>query len=108
MEPQNSRQTCPNLETSKITTQVRNSTGVENPVEATSAKRPTEQDSSVEMEARSAEGLTRGYTRIPNCILMRLIGSDFTRNEIRIALLIARFTISFRREFAPLSKKVLE
>lgn len=110
MELQDSRLTSPDVETSRNTTEVGKSTQVQNPtrVETNSPKRPTEQDSSVEMEARSADGLTRGYTRIPNSILMRLIGGDFTRNEVRVALLIARFTISFRREFAPLSKKVLE
>ena len=66
------------------------------------------QDSSVEMEANSLEGLERGYTRIPNKILMLLASGELTRNEIRVVLLIARFTISFRREMAPLSKKVLE
>ena len=72
------------------------------------ARRVTEQDSSVALETRAVEGLEKGYTRIPNPVLMMLVTGNFTRNEIKVALIIARFTISFRRDFAPLSKKVLE
>ena len=75
---------------------------------ATLTRRATEQDSSVVLEARAADGLERGYTRLPNSVLMQLASGDFTRNEIKLALLIARFTISFQRKLAPLSKMVLE
>ena len=71
-------------------------------------RRATEQDSSVVLEARAVDGLERGYTRLPNNVLMNLASGDFTRNEIKLALLIARFTISFQRKLAPLSKMVLE
>lgn len=95
----------------KSTTVVGKQTPVEiqtevNPVSA--SRRATEQDSSVILEARAAEGLEKGYTRLPNTTLMRLASGDFTKNEIKIALLIARFTISFQRKHAPLSKTVLE
>lgn len=98
-------------------TQVRKASLVEKPTQVGSelseehklhVRRVTEQDSSVALESRAVEGLEKGYTRIPNPVLMRLVTGDFTRNEIKVALIIARFTISFRREFAPLSKKVLE
>ena len=98
-------------------TQARKATLVEKPTQVGSelseehklhVRRVTEQDSSVALESRAVEGLEKGYTRIPNPVLMRLVTGDFTRNEIKVALIIARFTISFRREFAPLSKKVLE
>jgi hypothetical protein len=75
---------------------------------ATMQRRATEQDSSVMLEAQAEGKLARGYTRVPNAILMRLISGDFTKNEIKLALLIARFTISFQRKKAPLSKAVLE
>lgn len=75
---------------------------------ATLTRRATEQDSSVVLEARAADGLERGYTRLPNSVLMQLASGDFTRNEIKLALLVARFTISFQRKLAPLSKMVLE
>lgn len=89
-------------------TQVQTQTLVETERPSTSRRRVTEQDSSVVLESTFCEGLERGYTRIPNGVLMKLVGGNFTRNEIKIALIIARFTISFRREYAPLSKKVLE
>jgi hypothetical protein len=107
-------------------TQVVNLTSVENPTlvanptqvadeppgvegdSATLTRRATEQDSSVVLEARAADGLERGYTRLPNSVLMQLASGDFTRNEIKLALLVARFTISFQRKLAPLSKMVLE
>lgn len=98
-------------------TQARKASLVEKPTQVGSelseehklhVRRVTEQDSSVALESRAVEGLEKGYTRIPNPVLMRLVTGDFTRNEIKVALIIARFTISFRREFAPLSKKVLE
>lgn len=89
-------------------TQVTNQAQVDNQQSSSHVRRVTEQDSSVALEERASTGLERGYTRIPNCMLMQLVNGDFTRNEIKIALIIARFTISFRRELAPLSKKVLE
>ncbi len=39
---------------------------------------------------------------------MRLVAGELTRNEIKLTLLIARFTISYQRKKAPLSKNVLE
>ncbi|MBY0471375.1 replication protein [bacterium] len=98
-------------------TTVENTTLVSNPTEvkdttkvgsAIPSRRATEQDSSVVLEARAVDGLEKGYTRLPNNVLMRMASSDFTRNEMKLALLIARFTISFQRRTAPLSKTVLE
>jgi len=71
-------------------------------------RRAIEQDSSVALEARASEGLEKGYTRLPNSVLMKMANGDLTRGEIKILLLIARFTISFQRKLAPLSKTVLE
>ncbi len=55
--------------------------------------------------------LKAGYTRLPNLILMEMIHGDLSKAEIEIALLIARFTISFKdldtnkeRQLVPLSK----
>jgi hypothetical protein len=73
-----------------------------------SPRRACEQDSSVLFESRAIDSLEKGFTRLPNCILMRLANGDFTRNEIKVALLISRFTISYQRKLAPLSKAVLE
>jgi hypothetical protein len=61
----------------------------------------------VVLDAQAGDKLERGYTRLPNAVLMRLASGDVTRNEIKLALLIARFTISFQRRLAPLSKTVL-
>ncbi|MEK7691113.1 MAG: helix-turn-helix domain-containing protein, partial [Bdellovibrionota bacterium] len=49
-----------------------------------------------------------GYTRLPNGYLMRMVAGELQRSEIQVVLLIARFTISFQRKHAPLSKTVLE
>lgn len=78
------------------------------PDQLTELRRATEQDSSVVLEARACEGLAKGYTRLPNSVLMVMANGDLTRGEIKILLLIARFTISFQRKLAPLSKTVLE
>jgi hypothetical protein len=86
-----------------------NETQVSKPTEVVNAiKRATEQDSSVVFEARASEGLEKGYTRLPNTVLMKMANGDLTRGEMKILLLIARFTISFQRKLAPLSKAVLE
>ncbi len=92
------------------TTTVENNTMVGNQTKVIAAhiSSATEQDSSVQLEARAAEGLEKGYTRVPNKILTQLVSGDFTKNEIKLVLLIARFTISFQRKHAPLSKAVLE
>lgn len=78
------------------------------PDQVSALRRATEQDSSVVLEARACEGLEKGYTRLPNQLLMKMANGDLTRGEIKILLLIARFTISFQRKLAPLSKTVLE
>lgn len=78
------------------------------PDQVTAVRRATEQDSSVVLEARACEGLEKGYTRIPNSVLMKMANGDLTRGEMKILLLIARFTISFQKKVAPLSKTVLE
>jgi|GEM_PF-833122 len=96
----------------EIQTEVSNETLVSKTTsveKATSAIRHgIEQDSSVVFEARASEGLEKGYTRLPNTLLMKMAHGDLTRGEIKILLLIARFTISFQRKLAPLSKTVLE
>lgn len=66
------------------------------------------QASSVTMDSKLSDALARGYTRIPNTLLLKLISGELNRNEIKVALLIARFTISFRRKSAPISKSVIE
>ncbi len=68
----------------------------------------SDQDSSVTLEAQTAPKLHQGYTRLPNSILMRMAAGDLIRSEMQILLLIARFTISFQKRYAPLSKTVLE
>ncbi|HLE00053.1 MAG TPA: replication protein [Bdellovibrionota bacterium] len=67
-----------------------------------------DQDSAVTLEAQTASKLDNGYTRLPNAILMRIVNGDLLRSEIQVLLLIARFTISFQKRHAPLSKAVLE
>ncbi|MEK7691267.1 MAG: replication protein, partial [Bdellovibrionota bacterium] len=91
----------------EIPTEVENKEGDDSQAE-TISHRAIEQDSSVVFEARTVDGLERGYTRLPNSILMRLTQGEFTRNEMKLVLLIARFTISYQRRQAPLSKTVLE
>lgn len=73
-----------------------------------SRKAASDQDSSVNLEAHSAPKLHLGYTRIPNNILMRMAEGEFIKSEMQILLVIARFTISFQKRHAPLSKSVLE
>lgn len=71
-------------------------------------RRVTAQDEAV-ISARSVEsGLARGYTRIPNSLLMRLVGGECSKHETQVLLLAARMTISFRRDLAPMSKSVIE
>ncbi len=89
------------------TTEVMRPTEIQ-PDQVTAVRRATEQDSSVVLEARACEGLEKGYTRLPNSVLMKMANGDLTRGEMKILLLIARFTISFQKKVAPLSKTVLE
>ncbi len=66
------------------------------------------QDSSIKLETDAASKLSTGFTRLPNSILMRMLGGEFIKSEMQIILVVARFTISFQRRYAPLSKSVLE
>lgn len=66
------------------------------------------QDSSVILESQTLSKLGNGYTRLPNSILMQIVSGNLVRSEIQVLLAIARFTISFQRRHAPLSKSVLE
>jgi hypothetical protein len=52
--------------------------------------------------------LALGYTRLPNSILMAIVGGEFTKGEVKLLLLIARMTISFNRPLVPLSKTAIE
>ena len=53
--------------------------------------------------------LRKGFTRIPNSILMEIVHGNLPKAEVKILLLIARFTISFdERRTAPLSKADIE
>jgi hypothetical protein len=70
----------------------------DNPIET--SPRPSKE----ERIALSIKKLSNGYTTLPNSILMELISGSHTKAEIKIMLLTARFTISFKRETAPLSK----
>lgn len=88
------------------------------PVVAQTKVQPTErdipplsaggQDSSVTLEAQATPNLHKGYTRIPNSFVMRMVEGDLLRSEMQVLLLIARFTISYNKRHAPLSKAVLE
>ncbi|MBC7692812.1 MAG: replication protein [Methylotenera sp.] len=69
---------------------------------------PCIQDSSVTLETQSAPKLHQGYTRLPNSILMSIASGRLIRSEMQVLLVIARFTISFQKRHAPLSKAVLE
>jgi hypothetical protein len=89
-------------------TQVATRTPVARATKANSSDAASDQDSSVTLEAESAPKLQQGYTRIPNRILMHMANGELHRSEMQILLLIARFTISFQRRHAPLSKSVLE
>ena len=52
--------------------------------------------------------LASGFTRLPNSILLKIVGGDLSKSEIKILLLIARLTISFKRHTVPLSRAVIE
>ena len=70
-------------------------------------RRATAQDGAVTETASARDRLGIGYTRVPNSILMRIVGGEISRAEIKIILLVARMTISFNRPYAPLSKNVI-
>ena len=94
-------------------TQVADATKVVNPTQVGACQefpssQAHEQDSSVTLEAQVSPKLSSGYTRIPNHLLMAMVSGDMSRNEMKLLLLIARFTISFQRKYAPLSKAVIE
>lgn len=55
----------------------------------------------------SLSPLQRGYTKLPNTILMAMVSADLSKVEIKILLLIARLSISFGRERVSLSKSSL-
>ncbi len=59
--------------------------------------------------ALTLEKLKKGYTRIPNSILIEILYGDLSKAEIKILLLIARYTLSFNeRKTASLSKADIE
>lgn len=76
--------------------------------ERSEAHHAPEQDSAVVLEAQASPKLQHGYTRIPNVLLMRMVGGDLLRSEMQVALLIARLTISYQRRLSPISKAVIE
>lgn len=81
---------------------------VERIARSSQPRRATPQDEAV-LAVRGVEsGLVRGYTRLPNSLLMRLTGGDCSKHEAQVLLLVARLTISFRREMAPISKSLIE
>lgn len=71
-------------------------------------RKATAQDEAVLGANKSETGLSRGYTRVPNSLLMRLVGGTCSKHEMQVLLFVARMTISFRRELAPISKSVIE
>ncbi|MEK7690566.1 MAG: replication protein [Bdellovibrionota bacterium] len=71
-------------------------------------RKATDQDKAVLTYAHAETGLSRGYTRIPNAVLMRLIAGEVGKNEMQVVLLLARMTISFRRELTAVSKTTLQ
>lgn len=71
-------------------------------------RKATEQDSAVILAKRESSGLRTGFTRISNEMLLDILEGDMSKSEIKILLLISRFTTSFQKEFAPLSKAVIE
>lgn len=59
--------------------------------------------------ALTLKKLKKGFTRLPNCILMAIVFGDHSKAEIKILLLIARYTLSFdERKTASLSKADIE
>src|SRR5689334_6117591 len=52
--------------------------------------RPTRE----EKTAKTLEKLRRGFTRLPNSVLMNIVYGDLSKAETKILLLIARYTIS--------------
>jgi len=72
------------------------------------SRKATEQDSAVVLAKRESSGLRTGFTRISNEMLLDMLEGDLSKSEIKILLLISRFTTSFQKEFAPLSKAVIE
>ncbi len=75
---------------------------------STVPRRATEQDDAVVLTRQVSPALRKGFTRISNELLMDLIQGELSKGEIKLLLLIARFTTSFGKEFAPLSKTVIE
>lgn len=71
-------------------------------------RRATPQDQAVVEKESLGSKIATGFTRVPNRLLMAMIGGDLNKNEMRLLLLIARLTISFNRVHTPLSKSVVE
>lgn len=66
-------------------------------------------DAEQEKLQKTLDKLKQGYTRIPNTILVAIIAGNLSKAEIKILLLVARFTISYKeRETAPLSKSSIQ
>ena len=70
---------------------------------------PSQQALKEEKAAKAMEALRTGFTRLPNEILMQIVNGNLSKAEIKIILLIARYTISFEgRKTASLSKADIE
>lgn len=71
-------------------------------------KAATIQDSSQLLLGATNDKIRNGFTRIPNDLLLDIVEGKFSKSEVQVLLTIARYTISFNKKVAPISRRFLE
>lgn len=75
---------------------------------STNPRKAADQDLATLEYTKVQSGLAKGYTKLPNSILVLIMEGMLRPAEVRILLLIARLTLSYGRAEADVSKRVIE
>jgi hypothetical protein len=105
--PEDTNETCP---TDENKSQDQKSTPDQNGTQDENGTSPSEPRlTKEERTAITLEKLRKGFTQLPNSILMDMVHGNLSKAEMKILLVIARYTVSFDgRKTAPLSKADFE
>lgn len=75
---------------------------------STQPRKATNQDEAIVIANRVNPSLRKGFTKLPNDLLFKIVEGDLSKAEIKLLLLILRFTVSFGQDTVPMSKSVIE
>lgn len=66
------------------------------------------QDKSIELFNTAYASLGKGFSRVPNSLYMTLCGPHLGKSEMKVFMVILRFTLGFHRPRAPISVNVFK